>query len=372
MKIIQIIQKPQLRGAEMFASQLSNQLMQAGHEVQLISLLSGNASLPFKGKHIQLSRPLSKRFMDIQGWKALAQHIRDFNPDVVQANAGDTLKYAVFSKLLFRWKAPIVFRNANKMSAFITSKPKYWFNKFLLNQVEHTISVSNQCSSDLVRTFRVPPEKIDTIEIGIDPVAIGDFPVDLQHQAGSGTLLLHVGSMVPEKNHRGLLDIFSEILKAAPDARLLLVGSGKMEGELKNYCASLRLAAKVSFLGVRTDVLAIMGGCNALLLPSHIEGLPGVILEAMFAKCPVVAYAVGGIGEVVKHGETGMLIAHKDEAAFVEAVLLLLKDKELAGKMKKNALAMIHAKFDNRIIAERFIGVYTKMIKGRKTKNLSF
>jgi hypothetical protein len=75
LKILQLIQKPQLRGAEMFASQLSNQLMQAGHEVHLISLVEGNASLPFEGNHIRLNRPLNKRFVDIQGWKAFAHNI---------------------------------------------------------------------------------------------------------------------------------------------------------------------------------------------------------------------------------------------------------------------------------------------------------
>jgi L-malate glycosyltransferase len=153
LKILQLIQKPQLRGAEMFASQLSNQLVEAGHQVLLVSLLPGTSQLPFKSDHINLDRPLSKRFIDWQGWNQLAKEIKTFQPDVVQANAGDTLKFAVFSKLFFGWNTPIVFRNANKVSDFITSTPKLLFNKFLVSNVQHIISVSELCRQDFVKTY---------------------------------------------------------------------------------------------------------------------------------------------------------------------------------------------------------------------------
>ena len=72
MRIIQVIQKPQLRGAEIFASQLSNHLMEEGHEVIVICVMAGTAKLPFKGKVIYLNRPVSKRFLDVSGWRQLA------------------------------------------------------------------------------------------------------------------------------------------------------------------------------------------------------------------------------------------------------------------------------------------------------------
>jgi L-malate glycosyltransferase len=168
LKILQLIQKPQLRGAEMFASQLSNQLVEAGHQVLLVSLLPGTSQLPFKSDHINLDRPLSKRFIDWQGWNQLAKEIKTFQPDVVQANAGDTLKFAVFSKLFFGWNTPIVFRNANKVSDFITSTPKLLFNKFLVSNVQHIISVSELCRQDFVKTYTYNDSKTTTVPIGIN------------------------------------------------------------------------------------------------------------------------------------------------------------------------------------------------------------
>jgi L-malate glycosyltransferase len=168
LKILQLIQKPQLRGAEIFASQLSNHLLDEGHEVVMISLLPGESSLPFNGNIIRLDRPLSKRFIDVKGWRELAMHIQKFKPDVIQANAGDTLKFAVFSRLLFRWKVPIVFRNANKVSDFIATWPKLIFNKFLIIKVAHVISVSELCRQDFIKTYSPPHEKTTTVPIGIE------------------------------------------------------------------------------------------------------------------------------------------------------------------------------------------------------------
>src|SRR5688572_9238955 len=110
MRILQLIQKSQLRGAELFASHLSNHLIKNGHDVKMVCLQVGAATLPFTGELVQLGRQLNKRFVDVTGWKALANQVKEFKPDIVQANAGDTLKYAVLSKFFFRWKAPIVFR----------------------------------------------------------------------------------------------------------------------------------------------------------------------------------------------------------------------------------------------------------------------
>ena len=101
MKIIQLLQKPQLRGAEIFACQLSDHLVQQGHDVIVVTIFSGDSELPFKGEIINLDRPLGKRFYDIKGWRMFASMVKDFKPDIIQANAADTLKFAVSTKFLF-------------------------------------------------------------------------------------------------------------------------------------------------------------------------------------------------------------------------------------------------------------------------------
>jgi glycosyltransferase involved in cell wall biosynthesis len=360
LKILQLIQKPQLRGAEIFASQLANLLLEEGHEVHLVSLLRGTSVLPFKGKHIELNRPLAKRFFDWQGWKQLAQEIKTFQPDVVQANAGDTLKYAVLSKLFFLWKAPIVFRNANKVSDFITSKPKLWFNRFLVNRVDHVISVSELCRLDFITTYSYNPAKTTTIPIGIETGLVQhELAEDVKPIFKSGRVLLHAASFVPEKNHEGLLRILQRIVAVHKDVRLVLVGDGRLRSRVEEQLKEMELTNHVHVLGYRKDVMSLMRHAHAFVLPSLIEGLPGVILEAMYCRTPVVAYDVGGVSEVVKNGETGWLVEKGDENGFVKAVEEVLScSPEGLKRITNQAYQQVVEQYDNKVIAKRFEEVY--------------
>jgi glycosyltransferase involved in cell wall biosynthesis len=361
LKILQLIQKPQLRGAEIFACQLSSQLVQAGHAVQMVSLFPGNETLPFAGILIQLNRPISKRLLDLDGWKKLAQHIKAFEPDIVQANAGDTLKFAVLSKLIFRWKAPIVFRNANTVSDFINTVPKRIFNKFLVSRVSHVASVSEVCRQDFIKTYSYSEARTTTLTIGLnlDPVD-KTLPADVRPLFQAGNVLVHVASFVPEKNHAGLLRIMKKLVERGNEVKLLLIGDGKLRPAAEQQVADMKLSSHVFLLGYRKDVLSLVANAAAFLLPSLTEGLPGVILEAMYCKTAVVAYDVGGISEIVKPGETGWLINKNDEEGFVNAVVEILAGKNV-DKITETAYNLVVNEFDNKSIARRFETVYREL-----------
>lgn len=318
MKILQLIQKPQLRGAELFAAQLSEQLIQKGHEVLLVSLFEGTATLPFSGKQSCLAANPSKRFWDWRAWKKLATVIEEFRPGLIQANAGDTLKYAVSSKLAFRWKAKLVFRNANLISAFHNSIFQKLYNSFLMRNIDGVASVSELCKTDFLKTFDFPNTKIATLPISVNnPNFKPELPQDVKNKLGRGHFLIHIGSFVPEKNHAGLIRIFRQIQLLYPELRLLLIGAGRLKAELE---AEHKDDSTIVFIGARGDVSSILPFAKALLLPSVIEGLPGVILEAMITGVPVVAYDVGGISEVIISGESGYLIPAHAEGMFAKAV----------------------------------------------------
>src|SRR5688572_20626108 len=121
MKIIQLIQRPQLRGAEIFAHQLSEELKNQGHDSLLVTVFDSGNIGHFSGQTLTLAGSKANRLWDLKAWKKLAEIVSREKPDLIQANAGDTLKYAVFSKLVFRWKTPIVFRNASTISLYIKS-----------------------------------------------------------------------------------------------------------------------------------------------------------------------------------------------------------------------------------------------------------
>lgn len=364
MKILQIIQRQQLRGAEMFADQLSQELLSRGHECIIVALYGGNPRFSFASKVKNLNAKPGKRFFDLGGWKSLSNIIKEFKPDVIQANASDTLKFSVFSKIIYRWKAPIVFRNANKMSYFIDTRPKKIFNQWLVSQCAGVVSVSELCRADFQKTFRFKAENITTVEIGVNILEkMPELPGDVSWLASEGPLMVNVGSLSPEKNHEGLLSIFSQVKSKIPNVRLVIVGDGKLRGLLENRIRQMGLINQVFLLGFRRDALAWIHAADLFVLPSLIEGLPGVILESFMLKVPVVANDVGGISEVVINKQTGLLIDPDKPEKFVDACLSLLENKNMGESLVKNAYALVKEKFSNEAIALRFETFYKQLIQ---------
>ena len=362
MKILQVIQKSQFRGAEIFACQLSVELKKLGHEVDVLFLFGDKDEvLPYPLDFIHLKGSIKNRFWDFKAYKRLNRIIRAGKYDVVQANAADTLKYTAISKFLYRWKAKLVYRNANKMGDFLDSYPKKILNRFFVSQVDGVASVSELCKMDFLRQFPSYEKPIFFLPIGISNAA--QTPYISWQQAGltinSSSVFIHVGSFVPEKNHKGLVAIFENYLQQQQDAVLLLIGEGKLKPIIEQFVRERKLDDRILFLGKRSDVLQIMPLCRALLLPSLIEGLPGVILEAMYSKTPVIAYNVGGVGEVVTE-TTGFLIEKNDEVAFVNAMLDLDQCPQ-TDLVLENAYKMVIEHYNNQVLAKAFLRSYVEV-----------
>lgn len=333
----------------------------------MVSLFSGDAKLPFTGRQVCLERDGANRLLDLDGWRKLATVIREFKPDVIQANAGDTLKYAVFSQAVFGWETPLIFRNANKVSDFLNSTLKKWFNQLLVRRVKHVISVSELCRRDFVSTYSFPKSRISMVPIGVEAVddAVRPVPQDLAAAFQNRTVLVHVASFVPEKNHLGLLRIVEQLVSKIDNVLCLLVGDGKLRPSIEAAIRERKLQDHVSLLGYRADVLSLMTHARAVVLPSLIEGLPAVILEAMQCGTPVIAYDVGGISEIVRPGETGWLVRAGDERSFALAIEEALKETNRE-KVTRRAREMTIREFNNADIADRFIAIFHHMGQQQK------
>jgi len=286
LRILQIIQRPQLRGAETFACQLSQHLIQLGNQVDVLFLFGEEQlKMPFDLPFIYLKANEKIRWLDIASFRKLAKIINAGNYDIVQANAGDTLKYASLSRKIFKWKSKLVYRNANKLSDFLTSPIKKLVNQWLVNEIDFVASVSNECRLDFEKTFNFSSDRLLTLPIGVNDSISKSYSslADIKIY-GTGPFFLSVASFVSEKNHKGLIQIFSFLLKKCPTSKLLLVGEGNLKSDIKKVVSELDLSESVYFLGNRNDVLGIMPLCKALLLPSLIEGLPAVIIEAFISN----------------------------------------------------------------------------------------
>ena len=160
MRIIHVITRRKLRGAEIFASQLSEEFVRHGHELIMVALYPMvNFPIVQGVRYIDLNLNQKRRLLSFSAWNRFASLMRELKPDVIQANASETLKFTVFSKFFFRWKVPLVYRNANKTSDFIKSRLSLVVNRWLAHKVDRVISVSENCRVDYVDTFNIPASR---------------------------------------------------------------------------------------------------------------------------------------------------------------------------------------------------------------------
>ena len=169
--------------------------------------------------------------------------------------------------------------------------------------------------------------RVTLIPNGVGPAALAPREQARREigAADDAVVIGFVGRLVSQKAPDVLLRAFAAAARAAPHARLAVVGSGPLEASLRALAAELGVAGKVAWLGER-DAREVLAGFDLMALASRKEGLPYVILEAMAAGLPVVATASAGVEILVEPGVTGAVVPRDDAAAFGRALAELACD----------------------------------------------
>jgi phosphatidylinositol alpha-mannosyltransferase len=185
----------------------------------------------------------------------------------------------------------------------------------------------------------------------------------------SDTVLLFVGDLEPTLKLKGidyLLDALKSIVKLFPSLKLLVVGGGSRLPELRAIVNSLGLDRCVTFCGqVSGEAMPkYYAACDLFVFPSYGDSLGLVVLEAMAVGKPVIVSNIPGINEIVKSGETGLLIPPKDPSSLAHAITYLLKNNDLMTKMGKNArTSAIQRSWD--MVALEMSKIYENVVRGR-------
>jgi glycosyltransferase involved in cell wall biosynthesis len=154
-----------------------------------------------------------------------------------------------------------------------------------------------------------------------------------------------VARLEPEKGHPTLLEAWPQVLRAVPDAYLLVVGEGSQREALEEQARALRIAHRVVFTGRRDDVPAVTAALDVAVLPSYREAQGLSVLEAMALARPVVASNVGGIPEMIDDGVTGLLVPPHDAPALAAALTRLLTDERYAQLLARRGHDTVHERF---------------------------
>lgn len=165
-----------------------------------------------------------------------------------------------------------------------------------------------------------------------------------------GPLLAFAGRINPQK----ALDVLLDALAQVEGPSLALAGDGPELARLERYAAELRLDGRVRFLGARSraEVLELFRAADAAVLTSAWENFPHTVVEALAVGTPVVGTAVGGVAEIVRDGENGLLVPPGDPAAFAEALRRFLGDDGLQERLRASAVGSVEHLRPERVYGE--------------------
>lgn len=367
MKILQLVTKRQYRGAEVFAADLSKELIKLGHEIIFAGLYKNENDILLveQAVNIDIAESKTGKFSFILANK-LVRLIKHSKPDIIQCNGSDTLKYMVAASY-FVPQAPILYRNISMISTWIPTEPVRIIYKYFFKRISHVSSVGEEAAADFIKTIEYQSSRVSVIPRGIPIKEIKDPNDFLNIRSSLGIqenekVAIHIGNFSQEKNHDFLLNLFSEIREENSNIKLICVGTGILFDKIKTKIKEKDLEGTVFLLGFRKDIPELLATSDCFVLPSKVEGVPGVILEAASQKIPSVAINVGGVSEVLIDGSTGYLINNFNIKDFKVKLLDLLLNDDLRKQFGKNAYKLVIENYNPRKNAIRFERLYENLI----------
>jgi glycosyltransferase involved in cell wall biosynthesis len=205
----------------------------------------------------------------------------------------------------------------------------------------------------LSRFPELPPERVEVLHNGVDTAALDPARCvrreEVRRELGVSeevALVTAVGRLTAVKNYPLLLRSFARALQSFPKAALAVVGEGEESEALKTLSGELGIADRVRFTGFRKEVPELLHASDLFAHTSLMEGLPNAVLEAMAMGRAVVATEVGGVPELVAHGETGLLTPSGNEEALAGALLRLLNAPETRRRMGDAGRLRVRQRFD--------------------------
>lgn len=200
-------------------------------------------------------------------------------------------------------------------------------------------------------------EEITKVDLSKSEEVIKEFNIPKDK-----TILGFIGRLDEQKGIIPFIKEFAKHKEEFNDCRILLVGNGSQEDEVKKFIKELALEELFILTGFQNDVYKFYPIIDVFFLPSLYEGLPMVLLEAMAFKKPVVSMDVGSISEVIKNGQTGSLIESENREEFVKALIQVKYDEKVRSNLGENAFDYINKNYNINKYCNKLNGIYNSII----------
>jgi glycosyltransferase involved in cell wall biosynthesis len=222
----------------------------------------------------------------------------------------------------------------------------------------HAVVANSSAARAQLATEGVPRDRLRLIPNGLDLARFTPQPPPAAIRR-----VVTVANLRAEKGHDTILAAVPAILDRHPDATFTFAGDGPRRDALETLARALGVSGRVRFLGECRDVAPVLAAADLFVLPSRSEAFPNAVIEAMAAGLPVVVSNVGGIPEVVRHGENGLLVPPDDHAALTGAVLGLMDRRQDAAALGAAARRDVARDYTIDRMVERFEDLYLAEIE---------
>lgn len=291
------------------------------------------------------------------------QILREFSPHILHT---------------FLFHANLVGRIAGRLcgvpviisSVRVMEREKIWhlvLERITREMIDAEIEVCQALREFREKTVGIKENKIEVIYNGLEEInweSILPLPREKLGIPSSSYLLGTVARLTLQKGIPYLILAMKKVTKEIPSTYLLIAGKGEKERELQEMAKRCNLEKNIKFLGFQENPLSFLRSLDLFILPSLWEGLPNSLLEAQALGIPAVVTAVGGNPEIIRNGETGLVVPPGDVDSLAEAIISLGKQasrrKEMGEKAKK-----VREIFPLQKMVEEHIRVYRKLLRGK-------
>jgi len=239
-----------------------------------------------------------------------------------------------------------------------------WLERLAARCCDRLIMVSELNKLEALEKRVAPADKLVTVYSGIDMAPFeGEVDVELKRShlslSDGSPVVGMVGRLSECNGPDSLVRAALKVLQERSNVQFLVVGDGPMRTQIEGLAQD---AHQVKFLGYRADVPCILPVFDVFVSPARWGGLGRALTEAMIAARPVVATSVNGVPEIVRHGETGLLVPPDDPEAIAHAISYLLDNPDVAKRLGENARELVVPEFSADLMVQRIAALYEDLL----------
>jgi glycosyltransferase involved in cell wall biosynthesis len=287
--------------------------------------------------------------------------LRNVRPDIFNTHGNTDSKVGLFAA--WGLQIPCVIRTRHSTPPVSNS----WYNRLLYRKLCHFVFTTADCITRQIRgDLGVPENRIMTLPSGIDCpdqlIDRDDAREKLNIEIGGRRdrrFIGFIGRLSREKGLSVLIDAFAGIMDQVPDHHLVVIGDGDLVDDLQNQIRQRNGESRIHLMGYRDDPWPYFRALDCFVLASsQFEGVPQAMLQAMFAGSPVIGTDVGGIPDIVRHDQTGLLVPPNNPDHLAEAILHTITRPESALMRADNAFQYVSKNHTLAAMGRKIISLY--------------